>query len=85
MVDHCAMRHDTDIDAWERRRSLMHQWYAGTFSPAELFYMVFPSLVDEAVYILRLYAVFWKYRDEGIEENGVNWLSVALLFRATLR
>lgn len=70
MVDRHGMRHDTDIGAWERRRSATRPWCARTVSPTGPFYMPFFRHVDEVAYIRRLYELFQMYRERSTEEES---------------
>lgn len=54
MVYRFEMLYDTDIGAWVRRRSLLHQWIAGKICPARPLDMPSFCHADEVVYNFRL-------------------------------
>lgn len=75
-VGRCGMRHDTNIGAWERRRSSMRQWCADTFIQAGTFVLLFIYLVDQVAYVCRSYALFWWYSERSREEQRFDRLPI---------
>lgn len=72
MVDCRGVRYDTDIGAWERRRSVMLLWCAGTINSAGPFDMPFVYHVDEVAYVQLLYELFRKLCEKSTQEEGFN-------------
>lgn len=76
---HRGMCYDTDIGAWEQRWSMLCQQCVVAVSLAGSFDMPFISHGDEAAYLSRMYALFWRYHYSSTEEKAVR-LDKASLF-----
>lgn len=70
------MRRDKNIGAWEQHLSKMRQRCAGTFSTAGPLDVPCIRYVDGVAYVHRLCALFWRYREESTEQEGLACLSL---------